>query len=69
MEIYLKYINSLAWVFGIISTLLVALQLYMAFTYTKLDELVDKSKGYTQTFSVLKPGILMILCWTWVIIN
>ena len=69
IKILLDYLNALAWVFGVISTLLVVLQLYMAATYNKLDELVDKTKGFTQTFPVLKPGIVMILCWTWVIIN
>lgn len=69
MEKVFDFIYILAWIFGVLSTLLVLIQLGMAVTYNKLDELKDKMNGVRQTFPVLKPGIIMILCWVWILIN
>lgn len=69
MELLLEYIYYLAWVFGVISTANVILAVFMAFNYSKLDELKDKMNGVRRSFPVITPGIVMILCWVWILIN
>ena len=68
MELLLEYIYILAWVFGVISTSFVISSLYLAATYTKVDELKDRMNGVRTSFSIVTPGIVMILCWVWIII-
>jgi len=66
----LKYIYVLAWIFGVLSTIFTILRIIAYFNYSELDKLKDKmTYGTEATFSILKTGIVMILCWTWVLIN
>jgi hypothetical protein len=54
-------------VFGIMSTFVVVVRLIQAAIYDEVDKIVDQAKGLTRTFPLLKPTIVMILCWAWVI--
>lgn len=60
------FVTRLAWVFGILATLLLALRAVAAFTYSELHRLHDKARGIERTFPMLWPAIIAVVCWTWI---
>lgn len=70
MEKLFDFIYVLSWMFGVTSTLFTALRIIAYFNYSELNKLRDRAKyGVEATFPIKISGIIMILCWTWILIN
>lgn len=67
MESSLLFLNIIAWVLAILSTLYLALILYKANTYPgSLEGLGDKLNGFTQVFRPWKPFVVSLICWAFI---
>jgi len=67
MEKYIIFINILAWVFAILSTLFVIVRLSGYFLYDDLDRLRDSLAGVHAEFPIINGGIVAVICWAWII--
>lgn len=65
----MKFITNLAWVFGVLSTLLLIARIYGALTYTKFEKLIDQLNGVKASFPIKWPSLVAIVCWVWIITN
>jgi hypothetical protein len=63
----IDFITTLAWFFGILSTLFTILRIVGFMMYSDLDKIYDKMRGVKTTYSVRIPGLIAILCWSWII--
>lgn len=66
-----EFITILAWIFGVLSTLLVILRIvgFIYYNHTdagRLDRLSDALSGVRGTFPILFPSIIAIICWVWI---
>jgi len=64
-----QYATALSWVFGILSLIWIILALLASWSYSELDRLRDRMQGLEQTFPIIKPVIISIICWTWILIH
>jgi len=62
-----EFITLLAWIFGVGSTLLVALRIWTGATYTLREKMLDQLQGQVATFPIMKPAILAVVCWAWLL--
>lgn len=65
----MKFITTLAWVFGSLSSLLLILRIVGFFAYSDIEKLCDNIQGKEKTFPVIFPGMIAIICWIWIISN
>ena len=63
----MEFWNVVAWVFGILSTLLVIGRILSYYTYTDEDRMIDALNTENVAFSLFYPGIVAIICWAWII--
>ena len=61
----IKFISVLAWIFGILSGLLLIGRIIGAMCYSEYDRIADALKGYKATFPIMTPGIICIVCVAW----
>jgi len=63
----IDFITGLAWVFGILSTLLVIIAFIWAFKYSgSAEEMKDRAKGIKKSWDAKKPFIIAVICWVWI---
>jgi hypothetical protein len=62
-----EYITIIAWIFGVLSSLLIVLRLLAFATYSEIDRLCDSINGQRAEFSIVWPSVVAILCWSWVL--
>jgi hypothetical protein len=67
MEKLITFITIIAWVLGLGSTALLSLRLYGAVTYTQFERDMDTLRGVRTVFPMLKPFIVALLCWSWIL--
>jgi len=67
MERYIYFIDILAWIFAILSTLFVVGRLIAYSLYDDLDKLRDKLNGVEARFPIINGSIVAIICWVWII--
>jgi|APFre7841882654_1041346.scaffolds.fasta_scaffold54490_5 hypothetical protein len=63
----ITFITTLAWIFGILSTLLVIFKVFCTATYSDLDQLKDQINGIKRSWPIKTPGIISIISWAWII--
>ena len=63
------YLNLIAWVFAVGSTLLIGLRVLCWLTYTERDILLDSLKGVRRVFPLFIPSLVAVLTWLWVIVK
>lgn len=63
----IEFITVLAWVFGILSTIMTIARLIGFFSYSEIQKLVDEMDGVRRTFPIIKCGTIAIFCWVWII--
>lgn len=62
-----QFVNTIALVFGVGSTALLILRIYLRVTYSEFDQAIDAIKGKVVTFPVLVPAVTATVCWAWLI--
>ena len=63
------FVDVIAWIFGVSSTILIVLRIIGWLTYTDIDKIHDAAKGIITTFPVFWPSVISVLCWAWLITN
>lgn len=63
----IEFITVLAWIFGILSTIMTISRMIGFFSYSEIQKLVDAMDGVERTFPVIKCGSLAIFSWAWII--
>jgi len=63
----LTYITVLAWIVGVLSTILFIIRVHDGAVYTDLEKSMDAIKGQKVSFPIKIPGALMIVSWSWII--
>lgn len=63
----MTFLNALAWIFGVMSSLLLVLRIVGALAYSEREKLLDAMRGEHYTFPIFVPGTVAIVCWAWVI--
>jgi len=68
----MAFLDALAWVFGVLSSVVLALRLLAAWIYFytetgKMEQLVDACNGRRRSLTFLGPFIVTVICWLWVI--
>ena len=61
-----NFITTLAWIFGIGSTVLIVLRIICAACYSDLEKLQDQLRGIKKTYPIGKPLMVAIVCWGWI---
>ena len=70
MQRLLKFLNIIAWIFGVFSFIAAAVCIYLNSIYQgSIDELIDRSKGQIRTYPVGKWLFIFILCLAFIIAN
>lgn len=67
MEKLITFLNIIAWVIGLGSTIFLIGRIIAAFSYSEMDKLIDKIKGVTRTFPIMWPAIVSLICWAFII--
>jgi hypothetical protein len=68
MDKLILFITILAWIAGSISTVWYFMSLYHTNNYTDLEKALDQIRlGGTYTFPLLKPFIIAVMSWTWIL--
>ena len=67
MDKFINFIDILAWIFAVLSTLFVIARSISYFMYDDLDRLRDQLKGIKATFPIINGSIIAIVCWAWII--
>lgn len=62
-----QFVTVLAWVFGVLSTMLLVARIIGAITFTEKDRLRHAMRGEEVTFPMLWPSVIAIVCWAWII--
>ncbi len=69
MEKFINFIDILAWVFAILSTLFIIRRMISYIFYTETDKLMHQAMGLRANFSIRKESVIAIICWAWIISN
>jgi len=64
-----EFITILAWVFGVISSLVLVLRIYLFYDYDEIAEFRDAMKGMKRTFPITIPASISIICLAWLFAN
>jgi hypothetical protein len=67
MEKFIIFIDILAWVIAVLSTLFVFARIAAYCFYDELDRLRDKINGVQVHFPIINGSIVAIICWAWII--
>lgn len=68
MDKLILFLTIIAWVIGTLSTLYSGLLIFWGLTYPgSLEEIIDKTKGYTKVFRPMKFLIIALICWAFII--
>lgn len=67
MDKFINFIDILAWIFAVLSTLFVIGRLIAYSMYDELDKLRDKMNGVVASFPIINGSIAAIICWAWII--
>ena len=68
MEKLITFLNIIAWVIGVFSTLYSVLIIYWGITYPgSLEEIFDKLTGVKRTFNPTNSLIIALICWAFII--
>jgi len=67
MDKFINFIDILAWILAVISTLFVIGRLIAYSMYDDLDRLRDKLNRVHVKFPIVNGSILAIVCWAWII--
>ena len=62
-----EFITVLAWVFGVISSIITLARIIAFFNYSEMQKLLDEVQEIKRTFPIYKCGTLAIFCWAWII--
>lgn len=62
-----EFITIIAWIFGVISTIITLARILGFFTYSEMQKTLDMINGIGRTFPIYKCGSLAIFCWAWII--
>lgn len=65
----IKFITTLAWIFGISSFILLLARIIGAITYSEHDRAMDALKGVVATFPLHWPFIITVICWVWLFVK
>ena len=63
------FITYLAWIFGVLATLLFIARFVGHMTYSDIDRIRDAAKGVSVSFPMTKPFIVATVCWAWIFTN
>lgn len=63
----IEFITVLAWVFGVISSIITLARIIGFFNYSGIQKTIDELEGIERTFPIYKCGTLAIVCWAWII--
>ncbi len=63
----MNFLTIIAWIFGVLATLLLILRIIGALCYDERAKLLDNLKGVERAFPVAIPGTIAIVCWAWII--
>jgi hypothetical protein len=63
----MSFYLALAWIFGVMSILLIVLRLIAFTCYSELDKLQDALDGRKATFPIITPSIIAIICFTYIL--
>lgn len=61
------FLNIIAWVVGIASSIVLLLRILGAATYSEVDQIRDKMNGIRRTWPVMWPGLIALICWAFII--
>ena len=61
------FITTLAWVFGILATILTIARIHGFWSYSEFQKMQDELEGIRRNFPIIKSGTIMIVCWAWII--
>ena len=68
MDKLILFLTIIAWVIGILSTLYSGFLIFWGINYPgSLEETFDKMKGYSKVFRPIKPLIIALICWAFII--
>jgi len=69
MEKLVLFLTVLAWIFGILSTVIFLGAVYLNVTYIgSLQESLDALRGKTRTYRAGVWLLIAIICWTFIIV-
>jgi len=67
LEKFINFLDVVAWILAVLSTLFVIGRSLAYFFYDKLDRLRDKLNGVRAYFPIMRGAIISIICWAWII--
>lgn len=68
MDKLILFLTIIAWVIGTLSTLYGGLLLFWGLKYPgSLEEAIDKINGYTKVFRPMRPLVVALICWAFII--
>jgi hypothetical protein len=68
MDNLIFFFKIIAWVIGVVSTLLGTIIFCLGIIYSgSAEELLDNVRGYTKVFRSLRFFIIALICWAFII--
>ena len=67
MEIFIKFLTVLAWIFGSLSLAQIVVQIIGMMTYDRTKDINSILSGYRRTFPIKIPSIIFIISIAWII--
>lgn len=64
-----QFFTIIAWVLGVLNTILIIARIIAAWNYSDLDRLLDSCEGQKRTFPIIMPSIIALLSWAWIFTN
>ena len=61
-----QFVTILAYIFGSLSSLLLAGRILGWMAYDERDKLRDRLKGFQIRFPIKWPFVISVVCWTWI---
>jgi hypothetical protein len=67
--VFLVFINIIAWIIGVLATIVFAYSFFRALTYpNSTEEMFDVIRtGYKSVYRPARPFIIALICWAWII--
>jgi len=62
----MTFLHIIAWIVGIGASIVLALRILGALTYSETDELIDKMNGVRRTWPMTWPAIISLICWAFI---
>lgn len=67
MNTLVMFVNILAVIFFVIESLMIALKMFSAMTYSDIDKALDGIKGYRRSWPIKKNVVIFIVCLAWLL--